>query len=99
MCARSHAWTSGRAEDWRIGHSLSTTPMKSVAAISILLVLAGCGGVGAPSARAAHEQQVVVSPTDTATVRRLFTAPDSVLAMRSTCVLRCDYVGVRLFLE
>src|SRR5688500_9076849 len=97
MGARSQVWASGRAEDWRIGHSLSTTPMKSVAVIPMLFVLAGCGGVGAPSARAAHEQQVVVSPTDTATVRRLCTSPDSVLAKRAPCVLRGDFVGVKKF--
>ena len=71
--------------------------MKSAAVIPVLLVLAACGGGNASGARPPHEQRMVVSPTDTAAVRRLCTAPDSVLAKRAPCVLRGDFVGVKKF--
>lgn len=71
--------------------------MKPAGAILMLFLCAACGGVNSSGARAAHEQQVAVSPTDTATVRRLCTAPDSVLAKLAPCVLRGDFVGVKKF--
>ena len=63
----------------------------------MVVFLAACGGVNASGTRASDEQQVAVSPTDTAAVRRLCTAPDSVLAKRAPCVLRGDFAGVKKF--
>lgn len=62
-----------------------------------LLVFSGCGRAKPSATDAGSATQLAVSPTDTATVRRLCTAPDSVLAKLAPCVLRGDFVGVKKF--
>lgn len=71
--------------------------MKPVALCLSLLLLAGCGSSKPPREDISLTAELVVAPTDTATVRRLCTAPDSVLAKRAPCVLREDVVGVKKF--
>lgn len=62
-----------------------------------LFVLSGCSRAKPPATSAGSATQLAVSPTDTATVRRLCTSPDSVLAKLAPCVLRGDFVGVKKF--
>lgn len=71
--------------------------MKSLTLLASLALLAACGPTKAPVTPPAEARTAAISPTDTATVRRLCTAPDSVLAKRAPCVLRADFAGVRKF--
>ena len=70
--------------------------MKPVAFALSLLLLAGCSSAK-PGEDANLTAHLVPAPTDTATVRRLCSTPDSVLAKRAPCVLREDVVGVKKF--
>jgi hypothetical protein len=63
----------------------------------VILALAACSSSRPPRDSVATGQPLVVSATDTATVRRLCASPDSVLANRAPCVLRADFKGVRRF--
>ena len=71
--------------------------MSRIAVVLSLLVLFGCGTAKPPAADVSASTQLAVLPTDTAMVRRLCTAPDSVLAKLAACVLRGDFVGVKKF--
>ncbi len=71
--------------------------MKPVALILSLFVLSGCGSAKPSSADITLTARLVNPPSDTASVRRLCTEPDSVLAKRAPCVLRGDFVGVKKF--
>ena len=77
--------------------SFVATAMIRIAVALSLFVLSGCGRAKPPAPDVDSTTRLAISPTDSATVRRLCTAPDSVLAKLAPCVLRVDFVGVKKF--
>ena len=77
--------------------TLAADKMRHTLLALVILAVAACSSSRPPRDSVATEQQLVVSVTDTATVKRLCASPDSVLARRAPCVLRGDFIGVRRF--